>query len=230
MLLLFDVDLTLISTRRAGIDAMHAAGRDLFAGSFTCEGIDYAGRLDPLIVRDLLSMNNVELSSENLAEFRDAYARRLAPLLREPGRATTMPGVIKLLDALAEVGEATLGLLTGNYELTGSMKLEASGVGTERFPVRVWGDDSPHDPPAREHLPPVGVERYRVLTGRAPRTTVVIGDTPHDVACAHANDCVALAVATGHTDERTLRDAGAERVVPDLTPTDEIVRWLTSLP
>ena len=228
MLLLFDVDLTLLSTRRAGIDAMHSAGRDLFGPAFTCEGIDYAGRLDPLIVRDLLVMNRVDPSPGNLAEFVDAYANRLAPLLDEPGRATPMPGVIELLDALAGVGGATLGVLTGNYERTGTMKLEAAGIPAARFPVRVWGDDSPRDPPAREHLPPVGIERFRAWTGRAPRRTVVIGDTVHDVSCAHANGCVALGVATGRTTAEQLSGAGADRVVPDLSATEEIVRWLTS--
>jgi phosphoglycolate phosphatase len=45
----------------------------------------------------------------------------------------------------------------------------------------------------------------------------VIGDTPRDVACAHAHGCVAFAVATGPYSVDELRQAGADVVVADLT-------------
>jgi len=44
----------------------------------------------------------------------------------------------------------------------------------------------------------------------------VIGDTPLDIAAAHAVDCTAIAVATGHYDVDALREAGADHVLDTL--------------
>ena len=50
-----------------------------------------------------------------------------------------------------------------------------------------------------------------------PQSVIVIGDTPLDIACAHAQGCVAFAVATGHHGVDELRTAGADVVVKDLS-------------
>ena len=41
----------------------------------------------------------------------------------------------------------------------------------------------------------------------------MVGDTPLDVAAAHATGCTAIGVATGHFDAAALREAGADHVV-----------------
>lgn len=231
MLILFDVDATLISTTGAGIWALEQAGRERFGPSFTVERTEFAGRLDPLIIRDLLRDNGVEPTAEHAAAMRRLYRIYLERRLSEPGVARPLPGVVELLAALRAMGEAAvLGLLTGNFEETGTLKLRACGIEPSDFPVRVWGDESPHDPPARDHLPPVAIGRYRALYGREPAggLVTVIGDTPHDVACARAHNCRALGVATGRYTADDLRRAGADLVLPDLSATDEVLRWLTT--
>jgi phosphoglycolate phosphatase len=50
-----------------------------------------------------------------------------------------------------------------------------------------------------------------------PAETVVVGDTPLDVAVAVATGARSLAVATGGYDVPTLQAAGADAVVPDLS-------------
>jgi phosphoglycolate phosphatase len=49
-----------------------------------------------------------------------------------------------------------------------------------------------------------------------PEETLVIGDTPKDIACAHAMGARCLAVATGKFSAGQLRAAGADRVVQTL--------------
>ena len=44
----------------------------------------------------------------------------------------------------------------------------------------------------------------------------MVGDTPLDIEAAHAVDCTAIAVATGHYDVDALREAGADHVVKTL--------------
>jgi phosphoglycolate phosphatase len=132
-----------------------------------------------------------------------------------------------LLQDLEGRAGVVLGLLTGNFPETGAIKLRACGIDPDRFSLQVWGDQSPHVPPCRTHLPAVGMSRYRETHGEIECGRVtVIGDTPHDVACALANGCRSLGVATGSFSSEELRRAGADHVVSDLSATQEIAAWL----
>lgn len=218
MLLLFDIDLTLLTTQGSGMRAMIAAGRELFGPRFTAEGVDFAGRLDPLIIADLFAASGVPRSPDNVTAFRVAYTRTLAEhLALSPGK-TALPGVLDLLAVLRQ-RSVTLGLLTGNFEATASLKLRACGIDPAWFPVRAWGDDSPNAPPRRPDLVPVAMDRHYRLAGRrpAPREVIVIGDTPHDIAAAKEHGCVAVAVATGRTPLDDLRTCRPDLALPDLT-------------
>lgn len=229
MLVLFDVDLTLLDARGAGLRSMEDAGRDLYGPDFSADGVDFAGRLDPLILCDLLARAGVEPGAAELDRLRGAYRARLARLLAGGHPVRALDGAHEIVDALAEpTRPATVGLLTGNFEETGRLKLGAAGFDADRFAVRVWGDDSPHDPPARDHLPAVGIERDAALRGQRldGGRVVVVGDTVHDVACARAHGCRSLAVATGRASAGELAGAGADLVANDLADTERLVRWI----
>ncbi|MCL4220441.1 MAG: haloacid dehalogenase-like hydrolase [Phycisphaerales bacterium] len=227
MLILFDIDLTLIRTAGAGMKAMGDAGRELFGRDFDETRTAYAGRLDPLIIRDLIRDNGLEPTPDRCAAMRAGYARHLPARLASL-EALTLPGVHELLARLRRTPQVTLGVLTGNFEETGRMKLAAAGVDSTPFVLNVWGDQSPHEPPAREHLPAVAIERYRCDRdpGFAADRVTIVGDTVHDVSCGLANGCRVLGVATGYTDIATLKRAGAHRVVPDLSDTEDVYHWL----
>lgn len=223
--LLFDIDSTLLDSSRSGMRAMLDAGRELYGEAFSTEGIEYAGRLDPLIVHDLLVRVGVEPTAESQRRFREVYRDHLARRLRVPGVARTLRGVDPLLERLRAMSGVWLGLLTGNYEETGSLKLRASGIDPEWFGVRVWGDESPHWPAKREHLPPIGIQRFGARAGvrvEAERV-MIIGDTPEDVRCARVNGCGVLGVATGKYGMEELRAAGASHVVEDLSDVERVM-------
>lgn len=226
MLILFDVDATLITTSRTGIQAMGLAGRAAFGEGFDEHRVEYAGRLDPLIIADLLRAHDQPVTPETIEAFRAGYRQHLSELVVQPGMAKPCPGVPELLDALEADGSFTLGLLTGNYPDTGEIKLRAAGIEVSRFPVAVWGSDSPHDPPAREHLPAVGRLRYAERFGREilGEQILIIGDTPHDVSCARAHGCRVLAVGTGSYGAPDMADA--DRFFGDLSGTEEVLDWI----
>jgi phosphoglycolate phosphatase-like HAD superfamily hydrolase len=122
-------------------------------------------------------------------------------------------------------------LLTGNWEDTGSLKLHAAGIQKRYFSFGVWGDDSPIEPPLREHLPAVAMSKYRALKGCDvdPGKVVIIGDTPNDVHCARVNGCRVIGVATGLSSRQELVDAGANLAVDDLSQTEFIAEWLAAV-
>jgi phosphoglycolate phosphatase-like HAD superfamily hydrolase len=63
-----------------------------------------------------------------------------------------------------------------------------------------------------------------------PRATVLIGDTPLDVAAAQAEGARVVAVASGRYDAETLHAVGADVVLPDLRDTAAAVRAVLAGP
>ncbi|MBT8485388.1 MAG: HAD hydrolase-like protein [Phycisphaerales bacterium] len=227
MLILFDIDGTLLLTDGAGLRAMADAGHAMRGAPFALDGVTYAGRLDTLIWDDVARLNGIDDPAERHAEFRAAYAAALAPRLTEERRTRSLPGVPALLDALDEIEGVTLGLLTGNYPETGRLKLEAAELDPDRFAIASWGSDGR----SRRALPPVALERFEARFGHAmpAERTLIIGDTPHDIDCARASGCRVLAVATGPSATRAdLHAHTPDLLLDDLSDTGVIVEWIRS--
>ncbi len=232
MLILFDIDGTLLRTEGAGMAALSEAAGELFGPHVNCDGIPAAGRLDPLIFADMLVRAGIEPSITTMGRLRTAYRQRLEARLAQPGHTTrAMPGVQEILVALrphVHASSATLGLLTGNFAETGRLKLLACGIDPDQFTLNVWGDESPSTPPTRNDLPGVGLRRYHERHGRVlpGDRAVIIGDTPHDVACAKAHGCRSIGVATGKFSTAELSASGADLALETLEDTPRLVAWL----
>lgn len=229
MLILFDIDMTLLETNHIGMECLLEAGRSLFDREFSVEGIVFGGSLDPIIITEMLRLNGVEPTTESIGAMRSGYHARLDAMSKTQSIARALPGAHELVGAVREHDtEPTIGLLTGNYEETGLLKILAAGFDPSVFVVNAWGDGSRHEKPHRSHLPPVAIENYLSVKGQpiAPESVVIIGDTIHDVSCAKDNGCRALAVATGHATFDELEEAGADRTLNNLTDTEGITRWI----
>ena len=166
---------------------------------------EVAGMTDGAIVRDLLVAAGVAGEAVD-ARWVDVQAaaveayERLCPDLSE--RVT--PGVRELLAALAaRPDEFRLSLVTGNLEPIARVKLARAGIG-DYFEPGQGGFGSDHLD--RSELPAIARDR----AGGWPRgRTVVIGDTPRDIACARADGVRVAAVATGPFAIEALADADA---------------------
>lgn len=229
-LVLFDIDLTLIRTSRSGLWAMNAAGRELVGPDFTTDGIEFAGRLDTVIITEALVQSNVEPTDELIRQFRRCYALHLKQRLDDPGvERSTLPGVETLLGRLQATTGVIVGLVTGNFSDTGRIKLKACGLDPSRFEACAFAEDATGTPPSRDELPPIAIGRCSQRTGMSlpSERVIVVGDTPWDVLCARRNGCRALGVATGVHSPDDLRMAGADMVVPDLRDTEALSAWIT---
>ncbi len=227
MLVLFDIDGTLLLTQKAGVNAMMDAGREVVGPDFSFDGIEFAGRLDPAIWASAAAANGVDDPSQVHAEFREVYAANLARRFEIDPTAFTLPGVETLVGRVADLDGAVPGLLTGNYPETGRLKIQAAGLDPDLFTIAAWGSDGD----TRRDLPPVAIQRYGEHFGESidPKRVVIIGDTPHDIDCAHANGCLVIAVATGPSnliDE--LGEHKPDLLLEDLSDTDRIIGWLSA--
>jgi len=215
-LLLFDVDGTLLLTGGAGVRGMEKAGVVCFGDAFSLKKLTVAGGLDPLIYKEATALAGVDDPHLHHDRFRDTYLCELkANLAADPHKVRLLPGIDLLIHELRRRPSVVLGLVTGNYTAAIPIKFAAVGLDPAWFPIRAFGDEAPDRP----SMVSLAVDRYRENCGQpiGNHDVVVIGDTPNDIACAHANDCLCLAVATGLYSEDDLRRAGADVVVPDLS-------------
>jgi len=215
-----------VLTGGAGARAMALAFDDLFSIRNAFEGIHMPGRTDAWILADAAAAHGITPTSAALAEFRTAYLARLRRELEHPGpRKGVMPGVRELLDALSAHDGVYLALLTGNYEEAARIKLEYFDL-WRYFECGAFGDDAPD----RNGLLPRALARVADCGGpRVPASaSIVIGDTPLDIACAQAGGARSIAVATGSHSVEELRAAGADVVLENLSDTEHVLALLTS--
>ncbi|RPJ82473.1 MAG: hypothetical protein EHM13_08855 [Acidobacteria bacterium] len=134
-----------------------------------------------------------------------------------------LPGVVSLLLALEARPSTTVALLTGNHSHAARIKLERFGL-LSYFRFGAFGEDAAD----RNDLVAFALERAWAVgvPMLAPRDVVVVGDTPLDVACGHANGAVAVAVATGGCSLPDLEAAGADLAVTDLSDTSKFLDFL----
>jgi phosphoglycolate phosphatase-like HAD superfamily hydrolase len=166
--------------------------------------VEVAGRTDAAIMRDLVTAAGGEDFDARWPEVREAAVAAYEELAPPDLSERVAPGVVELLEALAaRPDEFRLALVTGNLEPIAHFKLARAGIG-HYFERGQGGFGS--DSASRAELP--GIARARA--GDWPRErTVVIGDTPRDIACARADDVHVVAVATGPFAVEALADADA---------------------
>jgi phosphoglycolate phosphatase-like HAD superfamily hydrolase len=170
-----------------------------------------AGRTDAAIARDLLREAGIGDAAIDAQAGRvvAASSAAFADLCPDDLSATLAPGAVAVLDALGgQPGAYRPSLLTGNFEPIARLKLERAGIGGY-FPVGqgAFGNDAE----ARAELPPIARRR---AGGWPAERTVIIGDTPEDIACARADGAFVIAVATGPFEAPDL--AAADAVVDGL--------------
>ena len=222
-LVLFDIDGTLLLSGGAGVRAMTRAFEEVFGVARAFDNADVAGRTDTYLLSAALARLGLSDTPEAHAKFREAYV----PILREEiaappqGRTGLMPGIKPLLDALRTHEAVHVALLTGNFERAAYAKLAHFGI-DEYFAWGAFGEESPD----RNELARVARRRAfeRAVPREAVERAVVIGDTPHDIACARAIGARVIAVATGNYSIDQLSEADV--VVPDMTAMSEILPLL----
>ena len=263
LLVLWDVDFTLINAGGVGARLYRMVFRDMF-GTELPGAADMAGRTDRAIVLDTLARAGIPEPRQHLDQFLARLAA-LAPTGHELAvqHSRALPGAAAALDALAafappgrdnagrpgtghgQEGGPAPGLdgtgdgapdvrvvqsvLTGNVRRMAEMKLRAVGLDAHLdLDAGAYGDS--HE---------VRSELVHLARGNAARkygrdfsgaATVLVGDTPLDVAAAQATGARAVAVATGGTKADELAESGADVVLPDLTDTAAVVSAILAMP
>jgi phosphoglycolate phosphatase-like HAD superfamily hydrolase len=229
LLVLWDVDHTLIETRGVG-RAIYDRAFPAATGRPLAKLADISGRTELDIMRESLRINGLEPTDDLVDRLAAALIQGYEDgddELRGTGRA--LPGAADVLRELAADPRVFQTVLTGNLREVARIKLEAFGL--DRYldqDAGAYGDDDPE----RSKL--VAIAQYRAST-RAGVTfdndaTVLVGDTPKDVEAGLAAGVQVIGVATGKSSAASLRQAGATVNAVDLAACLEIIRrWLTDM-
>lgn len=203
-LVLFDIDGTLITDGGAARDAFAQALRTVYDYRGDVNRYDFSGRTDPQIATMVLRDAGLtdETIDDGLVELWREYLRGLERNVAA-GRVRALPGIQRLLDALASMKQMTVALLTGNIEPGARLKLGPPAL-NGFFSFGAFGSDSAD----REKLPPIAVERASRIDGYRfeGQDVVIIGDSIYDVRCGVPYGATTIAVASGKTPADLLRN------------------------
>lgn len=188
---LFDIDGTLLNSR----DAVHYfafrnAMREVVGVEASIEGVPVHGNTDIGILRAVLrreGLNDTQIDS-HLPEIIQRMCAEVERN-REQLDPELCPSVIELVTQLHRTGKL-LGVVSGNLETIGWLKLEKAGL----KPMFSFASFS-HPRELRADIFRYGLQQARSRTADA--TVYVVGDTPSDIEAARAVGIRVIALATG---------------------------------
>jgi phosphoglycolate phosphatase len=216
MLLLFDIDGTLLrGAAEAHARSLYVALHEVY-GLGDAHGdpaavpkVTAAGRTDIEIAREiaLLCGCSARTFDDGRDALMEACVREYARLVPADLSDRVVAGMAELLAELADTAGVLLALVTGNLEGIARLKLARAGVG--RFFASGQGGFG-SDSEDRTELPGIARRRGGGEGEPYPRErTLVIGDTPLDIACARADAVGVIAVTTGPYEAAELDGADA---------------------
>lgn len=222
MAVLFDIDGTLLDFHGAGRKSFVQALAKVFGWRDEIAYIHFHGNTDLNVLRQIFAAHGAELTAAKQRQFFAELAVELEQLA--VGSPSSLhPGVVALLQALAADERVALGIVTGNIESTARIKLRSAGL-RHFFPHGGYSDEHAD----RADIARQALARLRAdLPAGADFSAVwIIGDTPFDIAAAHAVGARCLAVATGRSTVDELRAADSDAVCPTLADTAAVLQAL----
>jgi len=223
--LLFDIDGTLLDAGDIDRLCCQRALEDVLGYSVPNTGVEMDGKTYWRIAKELLvhaglEQDQIEEKTHNLLDAITCHIAAAAP----SAVMHLLPGVRSLLDHLKKDSRYILGLVTGNIHEMVVPKLEAVGIDPGLFTFGAFGDDHID----RNVLPELALNRINQMLGVhvPPERALIIGDTPHDIACAHYAGVRVLSVATGVYKHRDLAEYEPDFLLEDLSSTSQVLEIL----
>jgi phosphoglycolate phosphatase len=235
LLVLWDVDLTLINAGGVGRAIYEIAFREMFGRELpvVSVSVSMAGRTDRAIALDILTGAGIPDARGQIDEFQAIQAAHAPSLAgRISARGCVLPGVSAALAAVAQARPGVRviqSVLTGNVRAMADVKLGSLGL-THHLDLDAgaYGTESE----IRADLVPVAQRNAAARYGEdfTGDRTVLVGDTPLDIEAALAVGARAVGVATGSFSVEDLAEAGADAALDDLSDTDQAVRAILGQP
>lgn len=219
--LFWDIDGTLLTTLRAGMNAWNESVRELTGVEFDPRTeLRTAGLTDyQIAVRTFESLDIVP-DAEKINRLVRRYEEML-PASLPLKNGYVLPNVREILEHLRDRSDVRSYLLTGNTRGGARAKLTYFGL-VDFFSDGAFAEDAG----PRSAIAVRALELARRSGHVADDGIFVIGDTPHDIDCARAIGARTIAVATGGYGIEELQAHDPWRAFPELPPVDQFVSLL----
>ena len=213
VLVLFDVDETLVHTGGSGARSWKAAFDKLYGVPADIGAHTSAGETDPEVARATFKgVLDRDPSDDELMALYAAYLLALADdIVNSPGYKV-LPGAEQTLVHLGQAG-VMLGIVSGAMEGAARTKLIPANL-NRFFLFGAYGSDSAD----RAELTGLAIAKAtRMHPHLTPRQVFVVGDTPRDIEAAQAEGAVSVGVASGHFSVDELAAARPDHVLASLS-------------
>ncbi|MBI3048987.1 MAG: HAD family hydrolase [Acidobacteria bacterium] len=216
--LFWDIDGTLITTRRAGMYAWSDSVKELTGRQFDLKvEVRTAGLTDYQIAAKTFELLGIAPDADLIEQLVRRYEELLpASLPRKAGYV--LPNVREILEHLRDRPDVRSYLLTGNTRGGARAKLTYFGL-MEYFADGAFAEDAG----ARSAIAARALQLARRAAPVAEDRIFVIGDTPHDIECAGAIGARTIAVATGGYTLEELQAYDPWRAFEELPAVEEFV-------
>lgn len=209
-LIIFDLDGTLIDSRVDVANAANAARAAVGLASLPLETVQgYAGDGVTKLVERILPEERRGAFDAALAAFLEFYAAHSLD------HTTLYPGVLETVEALAR--DMKLAVVTNKRRYLTMPILE--GLGVARFFSQVVGGDGPL---ARKPSPEPLISVCEA-EGIPPGESLMVGDSPTDVAAARAAGIFVCGATYGYKPAEVVRAAGPDYVIDTFSEMLELV-------
>ncbi|MCK5708365.1 MAG: HAD hydrolase-like protein [Candidatus Aureabacteria bacterium] len=216
-LILFDIDGTLLISGGAGNRSIDKAFIKLFSFEGASDGIEYIGRTDQMIFKDILEKKmGAETSLKNRKEVEETYIEFLKNEVKSSCGFMVLPGVSTLISMLSKRNDMLLGLATGNIEKAGRIKLEHAGL-NRFFPFGGFGEDGF----IRSDIIKRAVHRAFEIEPNGFKKMFLVGDSYYDVEAAKKTGLISVAVGTDGFDKYDLAKSFPDHYFDTLENNDE---------
>ena len=222
ILLLWDIDGTILSAKGAGPRAFDRATLEHFGEEIPLSSIDWPGATDYAIAYALLEKAGRQVTRSEAQVLIDRYLAHLPEML-EATNARTMDGVMDLLEIFHGRESVHQALLTGNVQRGAGIKLGYVGV-DHFFMFGAFADHSDKRNDLSKHA--LQLARDHLHPEWAPEQTYIIGDTPKDIECGKVIGAHTIAVATGHHSSEELEEHQPTVVFETFARPQELVDFL----
>lgn len=218
ILLIWDIDGTLINCKGVGRRAMNAAFERIYGIQDGFDAISMAGRLDRRIISDAMAYHQVKVHDINM--FYKTYGRalldemqRLKPYVHE--------GVIEILEETERSGKVLNTVGTGNCKVGADMKLDFTGLTSY---MKLGGYGSEHE--LRAELIKAVISQSQSMLGKTfdKEAIYVVGDTPRDIQAGKDNGVKTIGLLTGGYTREDLDQYAPDAVLSSLQDKDAFYR------
>lgn len=221
MVLFWDIDGTLLNTGRAGMIAWNESVRELTGREFDLKTeLRTAGLTDFQIAVQTFEIMGLNPEPGLIERLVHRY-EELLPSSLPRRNGYVFPNVRDILEHLRQRPDIRSYLLTGNTRGGARAKLTYYGL-MEFFSDGAFAEDAGD----RSVIARRALELAKRAGSVAENRIFVVGDTPHDIACATAIGARTIAVATGGYTLEELQPHGPWRMFSELPPAAEFMELI----